>query len=123
MTTYGRVVRVGAGTGGEGTWVTFLDFLAEGGGVQKTEERDAGTVRFLVERRRTCDGLSFLGDLLGVEASWMLQSFLIKSTFLGIVNTVKVNFLVIINRIDICNKKIYTKYNLPSLATLTYVYR
>ena len=68
VTTYGRVVRVG--TGWEGMWVTFLNFLA-GGGLLKTEDIE----HFLVERRRTFKDLS--SDLLGVEVSSLLQSILI----------------------------------------------
>jgi len=65
------VVSVGAGEGA-GVGMIFLGFFVEGGVVAKTEDRWLGIARFLVERRRVPGGLPFLGDLRGVDSSFLL---------------------------------------------------
>ena len=52
----------------------FLGFFVEGGGVAKTEDRWLGIARFLVKRRRVpgAGGLPFIGDLRGVDSSFLV---------------------------------------------------
>ena len=67
------MISVGAGLGRAAEGWVFLHFLADGGGVANTEERELGIVRFLVERRRACACVHILGDFRGVGLSSTLR--------------------------------------------------
>ena len=61
-------------------------FFADGGGVLKTDEGDAGMERFLAERRRTGVVFSLLGDLIGVRTSSLARGRLV----IGMVTSISV---------------------------------